>query len=78
VWTLLLLTGVGAPLHVAGAVHTGHAAHGWGVAPASGDSATIEGMVVDGATGRPLPGTLVRVVGLGRQDVTHEAASSTC
>jgi iron complex outermembrane recepter protein len=72
VWTLLLLTGVGAPLHVAGAVHTGHAAHGWGVAPASGDSATIEGMVVDGATGRPLPGTLVRVVGIGRQDVTHE------
>lgn len=37
------------------------------------DSAAIHGVVVDAATGAPLPGTLVRVVGLGRQDVTHAA-----
>lgn len=36
------------------------------------DSATIEGVVVDAVTGQPLPGTHVRVLGLGRQDVTHE------
>jgi iron complex outermembrane recepter protein len=36
------------------------------------DSAAVEGTVVDAANGRPLPGTLVRVVGLARQDVTHE------
>jgi iron complex outermembrane recepter protein len=36
------------------------------------DSAVIEGRVVDAATGAPLPGTQVRVVGLGRQDITHE------
>jgi iron complex outermembrane recepter protein len=39
---------------------------------ASADSAIIEGIVVDAATGRPLPGALVRIVGLGRQDVSHE------
>jgi iron complex outermembrane recepter protein len=35
------------------------------------DSAVIRGFVVDASTGAPLVGTLVRVVGLGRQDVTH-------
>jgi iron complex outermembrane recepter protein len=35
------------------------------------DSAIIRGFVVDAATGTPLVGTLVRVVGLGRQDVAH-------
>jgi iron complex outermembrane recepter protein len=40
------------------------------MAPA--DSAVIEGVVVDATTGAPLPGALVRIVGLGRQDVTHE------
>jgi iron complex outermembrane recepter protein len=47
---------------------------GWGEAlrPASADSAIIEGIVVDAATGRPLVGAVVRIVGLGRQDVTHE------
>jgi iron complex outermembrane recepter protein len=41
-------------------------------AAAPADSAVIEGVVVDAATGTPLPGTLVRIVGLGRQDVTHQ------
>lgn len=36
------------------------------------DTATVEGIVTDAETGRPLQGTLVRVVGLTRQDVTHE------
>jgi iron complex outermembrane recepter protein len=36
------------------------------------DSAVVEGVVVDALNGRPLQGTLVRVVGLARQDVTHE------
>jgi iron complex outermembrane recepter protein len=36
------------------------------------DSAAVEGIVVDDATGRPLPGTVVRILGLGRQDMTHE------
>jgi iron complex outermembrane receptor protein len=36
------------------------------------DSAAIEGVVTDAATGRPLQGALVRVVGSSRQDVTHE------
>jgi iron complex outermembrane receptor protein len=35
------------------------------------DSAAIEGVVVDAETGAPLPGTLVRMVGHGRQDITH-------
>jgi iron complex outermembrane recepter protein len=37
------------------------------------DSAAIEGVVVDALTGAPLPGTLVRIMGLGRRDVTHAA-----
>jgi iron complex outermembrane recepter protein len=53
---LLLLAG-------ADGVHAGTAAL---------DSASINGVVVDAVTGRPLPGTIVRVVGLGRQDVTHD------
>jgi iron complex outermembrane receptor protein len=36
------------------------------------DSAVVEGVVLDAGTGRPLPGTLVRVLGAARQDVTHE------
>jgi iron complex outermembrane recepter protein len=40
--------------------------------PAPADSSIIEGIVVDEATGAPLPGAHVRIVGLGRQDVTHE------
>jgi iron complex outermembrane recepter protein len=36
------------------------------------DSAVIEGVVVDAVTGAPLPGAQVRVVGVGRQDITHE------
>jgi iron complex outermembrane recepter protein len=36
------------------------------------DSARIDGVVVDAETGQPLGGTLVRIVGLGRQDVAHE------
>jgi iron complex outermembrane recepter protein len=36
------------------------------------DSAIIRGIVADAATGAPLPGTLVRIIGLGRQDVAHE------
>jgi iron complex outermembrane recepter protein len=43
-----------------------------GVPAVNADSATIEGYVIDGATGQPLAGALVRVVGLGRQDVSHE------
>jgi iron complex outermembrane recepter protein len=43
-----------------------------GMLPATADSAVIEGVVVDATTGAPLPGALVRIVGLGRQDVTHE------
>lgn len=39
---------------------------------APADSAIIEGVVRDATSGEPLPGTLVRIVGLGRQDVTHE------
>lgn len=36
------------------------------------DSGVVEGIVTDAATGRPLQGTSVRVVGMSRQDVTHE------
>jgi iron complex outermembrane recepter protein len=36
------------------------------------DSVSIEGVVVDARTGVPLPGTLVRIVALGRQDLTHQ------
>jgi iron complex outermembrane recepter protein len=36
------------------------------------DSAVVEGIVYDAVTSHPLPGALVRVVGLARQDVTHE------
>jgi hypothetical protein len=36
-------------------------------AAASADSAAVEGVVVDAANGRPLPGTLVRVVGMARR-----------
>jgi iron complex outermembrane recepter protein len=39
---------------------------------ASADSAVIEGVVVDATTGAALPGTHVRIVGLGRADLTHE------
>jgi iron complex outermembrane receptor protein len=41
-------------------------------APDPADSAAVEGIVLDAATGRALPGTLVRVIGASRQDVTHE------
>jgi iron complex outermembrane recepter protein len=41
-------------------------------APSPADSAIIRGVVADAATGAPLPGTLVRVIGQGRQDVAHE------
>jgi iron complex outermembrane recepter protein len=37
----------------------------------SADSATVEGQVVDAQSGSPLPATLVRVLELGRQDLTH-------
>jgi iron complex outermembrane recepter protein len=47
-------------------------ARGVELSPASADSAIIEGIVVDAATGRPLVGAMVRIIGLGRQDVTHE------
>src|SRR5690606_17175959 len=40
--------------------------------PEPTDSAVVEGVVVDATTGRPLAGTLVRVVGTSRQDLTHE------
>ena len=36
------------------------------------DSAEIIGIVLDAQTRHPLPGTIVRVVNLNRQDVTHE------
>jgi iron complex outermembrane recepter protein len=36
------------------------------------DSGIVEGIVTDAATGRPLQGTSVRVVGMSRQDVTHD------
>jgi iron complex outermembrane recepter protein len=68
----LLLAAAAAPLHAATAVHVADATHVTHVMHVSGDSAIIEGIVVDALTGRPLPGTLVRVVGIGRQDVTHE------
>jgi iron complex outermembrane recepter protein len=35
------------------------------------DSAIIRGVVADAGTGAPLPGTTVRIIGLGRQDVSH-------
>jgi iron complex outermembrane recepter protein len=41
-------------------------------ATVAADSAVIEGVVVDAVTGRPLPGTIVRIVGLTRRDVTHD------
>lgn len=41
--------------------------------PAAADSGAVEGIVVEAVTGRPLPGTQVRIVGLARQDVTHDA-----
>jgi iron complex outermembrane receptor protein len=43
------------------------------LAPDPADSAVVEGVVVDARTGRPMVGTLVRVLQLGRQDVTHDA-----
>jgi iron complex outermembrane receptor protein len=42
------------------------------VGPGPADSAVVEGVVTDESSGRPLQGTLVRVVGIARQDVTHE------
>ncbi|HUF51466.1 MAG TPA: TonB-dependent receptor [Longimicrobiales bacterium] len=39
---------------------------------APADSATIDGVVLDSATRRPLVGANVRVVALARQDVTHD------
>lgn len=49
------------------------AGEAWAAAvPVPADSAIVEGVVVDAATGRPLPGTIVRVVGLTRRDVTHD------
>lgn len=39
---------------------------------AAQDSAVIEGVVVEAETGRPLQGALVRVLGAGREDLTHE------
>jgi iron complex outermembrane recepter protein len=43
-----------------------------GIGTVSADSATIEGLVVDAVSGQPLVGALIRVLGLGRQDVSHE------
>lgn len=40
--------------------------------PSAADSAEIAGVVLDALTRHPLPGTIVRVVNLNRQDVTHE------
>lgn len=39
---------------------------------APSDSAVIRGVITDEATGVPLPGTTVRIVGLGRTDVAHQ------
>lgn len=36
------------------------------------DSAIVEGVVYDAVTSHPLPGTMIRIVGLARQDVSHE------
>jgi iron complex outermembrane recepter protein len=36
------------------------------------DSAVIRGVITDEATGEALPGTSVRIVGLGRMDVAHQ------
>lgn len=36
------------------------------------DSAVVEGVITDAVTGQRLPGALVRIVGLGRQDVSHD------
>ncbi len=36
------------------------------------DTLTLNGVVVDSATGRPLPASLVRLVELDRQDLTHD------
>ncbi len=41
-------------------------------ATAAPDTLTLRGMVVDSATGEPLPATSVRLVEVNRQDVTHE------
>jgi iron complex outermembrane recepter protein len=39
---------------------------------ANADSVRVDGVVTDVETGAPLAGAVVRVVGLGRQDVTHQ------
>lgn len=56
-------------LMICGAAHASAAEQ---YMPERADSATIEGVVRDASTGRPLPGALVRVIGSSQQDVTHE------
>jgi iron complex outermembrane recepter protein len=54
-------------------LHGGFVQHAWAHRFAvSADSAAVEGIVYDAVTAHPLPGTLVRIIGLARQDVTHE------
>lgn len=43
-----------------------------GAAPAAPDTLAVHGVVVDSATGEPLPATSVRLLELNRQDVTHD------
>lgn len=43
-----------------------------GVVAVPADSGVIQGVVVDAANGAPLPGTSVRIVGLGREELTHD------
>ncbi|HSJ30130.1 MAG TPA: TonB-dependent receptor [Longimicrobiales bacterium] len=61
--------GIALVLTLCGAAHASAAEH---YMPEAADSAAIEGVVRDVASGRPLQGALVRVVGSSRQDVTHE------
>lgn len=61
--------GIALVLMLCGAAHVSAAEH---YVPEAADSAAIEGVVSDVASGRPLQGALVRVVGSSRQDVTHE------
>jgi iron complex outermembrane recepter protein len=41
------------------------------LAPVVQDTVVIDGRVIDAVTRTPLPGTMVRIVELGRQDITH-------
>lgn len=66
---------VAAPLH-AGAVLDGALELDEDVGAASiVDAGTVEGIVVDAATDRPLPGSLVTLVELGREELTHADGS---